>query len=108
MIQRTSHHTLHQKTLRFLEKTLSRHCYFEELKLGVIMPYLFAGQQSHFLGKMAIVYHPVNIAILLVSFWAENFGHAILDDIMPAFILLRLFGLDRAPKSDVQLLTQNT
>ncbi len=54
-----------------------------------------------------IVYHPVNIAILFVSFWAENFGHAILDDIMPAFILLRLFGLDRAPKSDVQLLTPN-
>ena len=52
----------------------------------------------------AAVFHNKSVHVLFEMFWAENFGHALGDDILPAFALMREFD---AVSLDVQLLTLN-
>jgi len=47
-------------------------------------------------------WHMPHVHVAFRSFWAENFGHALGDDIMPAYSLMKAF---RLVTDDVQLLT---
>lgn len=47
-------------------------------------------------------WHTPYVHVAFRSFWAENFGHALGDDIMPAYSLMKAFGLIT---DDVQLMT---
>ena len=47
-------------------------------------------------------WHSPHVHVAFTSFWAENFGHALGDDIMPAYSLMKAFNLET---DDVQLMT---
>lgn len=52
----------------------------------------------------AAAFAPEAVHVFFRSFWAENFGHALGDDMLPAFALMSIFGL---LTRDVKLLTPN-
>lgn len=61
-------------------------------------------------GKHSFSTDPSSVHVVFESFWAENFGHAVGDDIFPAFFLLRTFGFvpdktDGVDAYNVQLLS---
>ena len=45
--------------------------------------------------EATFTYHHASAHIVFESFWAENFGHAVGDDIFPAYFLLSSFGFLR-------------
>ena len=47
---------------------------------------------------------PVTV-LFATNYWAINFGHAVVDDILPIYVLLITFGLEFTPPDKVQVMT---